>query len=100
MGTGSNGDRVNFSQWQLLKTVVGKDLVVTVTDVDISSSWELRPRQSSVTWNPAGYSVNGATAFIPQNRTWPTGGVWIMVQNNGNPGSTDVHFDWRPGNDV
>ncbi|PRX64142.1 hypothetical protein B0I32_10970 [Nonomuraea fuscirosea] len=38
MGTGSDVDRVNFSQWQLLKTVVGKDLVVTVTDVDISSS--------------------------------------------------------------
>lgn len=100
MGTGSDIDRVNHGQWQLLKSVVGKDLEVTVTDVDISTSWELRTRQSLVQWDPSGSIISGSTAFIPQNHTWPTGGVWILVENSGNPTSTDVHFDWRSGNDV
>jgi hypothetical protein len=100
MGTGSDVDRVNHGQWQLLKSVVGKDLEVTVTDVDISTSWALRTRQSLVQWDPSGSSINGSTAFIPKNRTWPTGGVWILVENGGNPTSTDVHFDWKSGSDV
>ena len=100
MGTGSKVKRVNHGVWQLLKSVVGKHLEVTVTDIDISSSWELRTRQSRVKWNPEGSRIEGSTAFIPKRRTWPTGGVWIKVENSDQPTSTDVHFTWKSGRDV
>ena len=68
MASGTSRRRVNHNQWQLLKSVVGKHLVVTVTDIDIRTAWELRTRQSRVKWNPKDSSVVGKTAFIPKKK--------------------------------
>ena len=92
---------VPTNKWALLKSVVGKHLLVTIKDVDEYSEWGVQPRSGRVKWFPTGsfYNTQNKTAYIPKNKTWPSGGIWINVPSN-EKSQVEVTFDFRSGQDA
>lgn len=81
MSTGSKVKKnVKFNKWVVLKSVTGKHLEVTVTEVSHSPIllYDLRARQGGVnTLTSKEGILPGSSLSIEKKNTWPSGGIQI-----------------------
>lgn len=102
MAKGTHHKTAYPTYWRQLKTVIGRDLMVTINSVTDSKGQQrefiLRTQNSGRLIEKA---ANGAmTIRLDKRDTWPSGGILIKVRGSRIEGPVTVEYSWRTGKDA
>lgn len=102
MAKGTHQKTAYPTYWRQLKTVMGRNLSITinsVTDEDGNArDYILRSQNSGKLVEKAAHGAT--TLFLDRKNTWPSGGILIKVKGSRLEGPVTVEYTWTTGKEA